>query len=297
MADVYTDLYTDLYGEEPGVPPGVVTITATVQTGRPTVLLTVENTDDAAVVVRVERSTGIGGLRTIRYLQEQTIQPGASAVALDDEGPLGVPYVYSLYVGTPTFEPAWQEDTTAITHTGPWTVDGKPTYAWLRHLTLPALSRPVLIESDAAHSRHGRQGEFLPLGAGLPVVTASPRGGRRGTLTLLAPTSATADTISDLIEDGSPLQLATDPRYNVRGGGYYLSVGDAEQARWEDDGITDGWTWSLPYVEVAAPPPAGAQGAITTYADLAAAYATYEELLAAAMTNGWVYRDLLTSVT
>ena len=288
MADLYTATYTDVYGAGTGTPGGAITLTVTAITGRPTNQMLLENADSVPHILSVTRSRGVAGQRAVRWATEVTIQPGASHAFIDDEAPIGATFTYSVFS-----DGVLNQESAEVLFSGPWMVDNEPTYAWLRHLSLPALSVPIIIEGLEEIQREAVYGEFTPLWAGKPVVTQAPRGSRSGTLSLLTLTNTGADQLEDILDDSTPVQLATDPQYNVRDGGMYLAIPNMTQGRWHDDGISPERTFDLKFIEVDAPPVTTEQGSLKTYAELLAAYVTYAALLADATANGWKYRDLL----
>ena len=286
----------------------------TVVPNRPTCTLAVTNTGAVSHLVSVVRSRGVADNTRVRWASDVTVGAGATFTVTDDEGPIATSFTYDLFVDgsfqqsgggftdvysgeyLSTFDDTYGDpitSTSAIFHAGPWYVDGFPTKCWLRHLTYPSLSRPVLIESWPSTGREGNYGELLPLGAGLPVVTFYPRSGRKGTVTLITLGINTASGVDALISDGSILQLATDPAFGVLGDGVYMAVNDANEERVTDDGTSVERSWPLAFIEVDAPPALGGQGGLTTYAQLAAAYVTYGALRNTARTNNWTYRTLL----
>jgi hypothetical protein len=287
VSDTYSNVYTDSYAGSP-VDPGDVSLVCTQIPGRPTVQVTATNIDTAPHRFEVRRSAAVAGRHEVRWLHRRLLNASASATAIDDEAPLGVPFTYTLYAdGNPvTTSSEFQFD-------GPWTADGVPAWAWLRHLSLPSLSVPVAISALPTMTRTGRSGTFYPLGSGRPVVTSWPRGGREGELELVTLTDAGRQALLRLLDDGTPLQLATDSYFSVDESGLYMAVTDVVEERPVDTGIDQARWLRLTFIEVDAPVAAGAQGSISTYADLDAAYATYEALLTASVNNGWDYQDVL----
>jgi len=268
------------------------TLSATVLSGRPSIQLIIDNVDASAHTVTVTRTAPVAGLSVVRWASEVELPAGDAMTVIDDEAPIGATFSYTLYSDTVAVDTAGP-----FTFSGPWTVDGMPSWAWLRHLTLPSLSIAVVVSSLPSVSRPGRAGTFLPMGAALPVMTAWPRGGRAGDLSIISLSNEHTQAIIDLLADGSAIQFAADPRFGVNQDGLYMAVTDLTEERPVDNGDDEARIFTLTFTEVAAPPPIGGQGALHTYQEVLDAYATYTQVRDLGSSEGWTYRELLTQVT
>jgi hypothetical protein len=267
-----------------------VTMNLTELTDRPAVQIALTNNEAIARTVRVRRTSGVAGSKVVRWLMDVPLAASGNLTAIDDEAPLGVPFTYALYI-----DDVFYVSSSSISLDGPWVVDGAPSWAWLRHLTAPALSTPVLISSSPELTREGRYGEHVPIGAALPVVTYAPRAGRTGDISLVTLTGASRDSVIELLRDGSVLQLAADPRFGVDSGGLYMAVTSAVEVRPVDNGNDDARLWNLSVTEVAAPPVAGQQGSLRDYNDLLSEWSDYAELRDSGQ-DGVDYFDVLTGI-
>jgi hypothetical protein len=173
VADLYSSTYTSLYQSSSGttatatltvaaaltsaaqvVPVGPdptdIALVVTVVEGRPTCTLAVTNNDTGTHRVTLVRSRGIAGDTRVRWFTDVPVGVGETITVVDDEAVIGTPYTYDMFV-----DGSFRGSSTSITHAGPWLVDGHPTRCWLRHLTYPSLSQPVLIESWPESTREG----------------------------------------------------------------------------------------------------------------------------------------------
>lgn len=254
-----------------------VTITETHSDSAAIASLLVSNTGGSAVTITVTRSSGVGGEVNLRGMTDKLVAAGAGVAGYDLEPPIGVSYTYKVYDDAGTL----LATTSAVLLDGPWTADDFSASAWLRHLYDSRLSVPVLISGFPDIVRPITQDSFLPLGAKYPVISSQIRQARTGSVTLVTLTEESRAAIHALLADGSPVQLATMPRFNVEDGGLYCSVGDTTESRVTDEnGDEIARTITLPLTEIAAPPTSAGIHAAYTWTDVLADEADWTTLMA-----------------
>jgi hypothetical protein len=243
-----------------------VTITTNVEEPRALVAVLVANTGPGSVTVTVERSEGVAGVTQIRRIKDWVLPAGQSVAAVDPEAPLGVSFVYRVLNATTG---AVLATSGAVLLDGPWSVDGVASYAFLRHMVDASLSVPVVIKTLPSVDRDGVVDLFTPLGGSKAVAVTQPRQGRAGSLELTSLSDAHTDAIVDLLADGSVIQLAAMPRFGLKGGGLYMAVTAANEARFNEDiGEDETRVITLDFVETVAPPADGAAATAYTWLDL-----------------------------
>jgi hypothetical protein len=190
---------------------------------------------------------------------------GVGAVVFDHELPLDLAVTYkasSTQTGT-TFS---SSAVTVASDPG----DGR-SRAWLTHPLKPALSALVTVADIGERARPARIGILPIIGRADPIAVTDLRLSGGGDLSLFTTTLGEAATVRALLADGGVVMLRAPAIWHNNW--FYAALGDASETG------PGGWDpireWRMAYTAVAAP--AGiAQGAVgSTYADAAAAYATY----------------------
>lgn len=267
------------------------TVSATQIENRPTFQLVLTNDDVEDHTLTVTRTKYVGKMGTVRWANSVLVAAGQSLTLIDDEPPIGRSFRYTLYS-----DGVVVDNDGPYTVDAPWSVDGAPSWAWLKHLSTPTLSVPIVISSMPELTREGRSGVFVPIGASLPVVTSFPRGGRAGELVILTMGEQSAQAVNALVDDGTALQFVADPGFGVDRNGMYVAVTDFSEERLVDSGTDHARLFHLQLVEVNAPPPIGGQGVLHTYNELFDYYGNYGAIRDLGLTASWTYVDLLTKV-
>lgn len=148
---------------------------------------------------------------------------------------------------------------------------------WLKHPGRPFLNTAITVSQgpDIAHAVE--RGVFTVLGRSRPIVLTQRRSAMTGELVVYTDDEAENAALLALLEDGSPLFLATPAGYGI--GNVYISVGEISEKRISQLGREPSRFWTLPFVIVDAP--SGAALAVgNSWSDVLGTYASWSQLLA-----------------
>ena len=168
-----------------------------------------------------------------------------------------------------------------VTDAGSFTARSASVYLWagvpwLVHPGRPDLSVPLAVTQWPAWSRPIVRGVFQPIGRVRRVVVSGLRQSKEGDLAVYTSSETERAALEAILADGSPLLLKGS---SEGAGTYWVSVGDVTGAPAGVDlrGYT---TWTLPLVEVDAPPAKALPP--VTYSQATVAFINYASSAAAA---------------
>ena len=249
------------------------------------------------VAPTVEPSTGPGDPPRVRLDVTDTGTPAITSVTVvrrgpggrdvpvrtTDGGPLTLVTSGSNRVGTVyDYELEYQVPVTYSTVQTPAntaTVTLDEAQAWLIHLGVPALSRPISISAITGRAKSLPRAVHAPMGSKFRIVhSAGQRQASEYTLTVKTRSDADREALDALFEDGSTLLLNVPAG---KGWGFtteYVAIGDLNEDRPVPYGREPLRLWPLPLLVVERP--IGGTKTERTYVDLLQ-FASYEELDAA----------------
>lgn len=147
---------------------------------------------------------------------------------------------------------------------------------WIKVIADPASNvRVVLLDEPVEITRPARTALYDVQGRSDPVVVSDVAGSRRFTVRVVVEGDAAADDLDETLALGTPIYLQVPPGGPVPS--IYGSVGEFSRVR--SRRRSDRWIFTLPLVEVAAPPPTIA-GTFATWASVLSDYASWDALLA-----------------
>lgn len=233
-------------------------------------------TATSANVVRVNIDDGSSS--AVRNADPATLS-GGQWIGTDYEVPLDAGFYYRATApdmpGYSAISPSYVLDSAGRT--------------FLKHPGRPALNSSVSVESAPDLARPVAQGVFDVLGRAQPVAVSMRRAAARGTLTLNTATESERAALLLLLDDGTPLLLATPEGYGL--GNVYIAVGEVAEQRVTGTGYEWSRRWTLPFVIVDRP--TGAALAVgNSWADVLATHASWDAMLGAEGTWAGVLEGL-----
>lgn len=196
---------------------------------------------------------------------------GVGWVGYDHEAPLDQPVWY--FARSPQTSTVVFGNTVVI----PSDTGNAGSNAWLTHPFKPALSRLVTVTAVGPRSRKGRSSILPIIGSPTPVALTDVRLDPTGELTILTNTLAEAAAMRALLADGSVLCVRCPGIWGSMW--FFAAVGDVTEEPAAGHALEPAVEWHLPYT-VVTEANGNASGPVgVTYADLAAAYATYTAVI------------------
>lgn len=214
-----------------------------------------------ATIVRVAES---GAVLPMRNAEPVDLVSGAF-VGIDYEAPFGETFYYQATTTEPGFAPI--SSSSIILDTA---------RSMLKHPGQPALNTWITVELGPKLDRPITQGIHDVLGRSTPIAVSMRRSSIRGELSLLTFTADERKALLALVDDGTPLLLATPRGYGL--GNVYLAVGDVSEERLAGYGLEPTRRWTLPFVVVDRPT-GGAQPAGNSWADVLGTYTSWQAAL------------------
>lgn len=173
------------------------------------------------------------------------------------------------------------------------TITVQAEYAWLRHLGIPSLNMPCIVQSIGDLSNPGRVSVYEPHGRKHPVVVHDVRSSRRGTVRLMTRSADESARMRAISDDGAPLLLQLPNARAVDFDDCYMAVHDLAETKIIEGSSSPTRIWTFSFTEVDRP--AGDQQPAEptrTYANVLAEQPTY----AAVRQDTPTYKDVLLGV-
>lgn len=243
--------------------------------GTPTAAMTM-NLDDMAVYATavatfdVERSTNGVNWTPVRGGLATSLTNGVRVTVNDYEFPAGVPVTYRV---------TYRKANGTILGTTEETITVQLDGLWLKSISRPFLNHkvtgPVYMSAIDLPERNGI---FNIVGRSRRVAVTDVRVGKELSLELMTPNSAEADAVELLLASGDPLFVQPHTTHACPIPMMYAVAGRASR-RLVSNG-RDGWFFTMPLSEVAAPGP-DVIPATVTYQNILDSFPTYAALLAA----------------
>jgi hypothetical protein len=200
--------------------------------------------------------------------------PGNQWIGYDYEAPNGVPCIYRARASLGAIVGNWTTSTGST-----WSSDDN----WLKDVRNPARSRKVTVSQVPEQEWAITQGVFRPAGRPDPVVVSDVRQLAEASMQFECDSVGETGQVRELLSSGVLLlQLPATLGFDQA----YLVAGTIRRVPAADE-LSTGWSYlDVDYVEVASPPDDGVIAFGTTYADMAAQYATYQLTIDTGRTYG-----------
>jgi hypothetical protein len=248
-----------------------VTLTVTLEPARQAARLEVDGLPAPTDTFTITRTAPSGNVAAVRGAVGVPVT-GPTMIVRDYELPFDLPVVYAVTVydgadvvaeASATFEIVW---------------DGCE--AWLVDLAHPTNSLPLVVESIKELDFGIAAGVHRVLNRRAPVLTTLPAWTPSTELIVLTDTLTERDQVRALYGSGYPFLLRTSPELGV--GNLYLGLTEFVEERFLSPGAAPERRFRAACVQVERPDPAlYVPLAPNTYANVAALYASYADLLAA----------------
>lgn len=226
-------------------------------------------TDAGTSSYTIIRTDGSGNTTAVRN-GDPAVASGGSWVGNDYEAPLDESLTYTATLTTTPF---------TVTTAGAVTLDGADS-PWLGHPGKPSLNIRPLVADLVIGARAARAQFLAVLGRSRPIGQSIRRAGAAGDLKLRITGQDELNALDALLDDGGPL-LLRGPVGWVGYGNRYLQIGEVTYERLTRVGTDGRFLVTLPWTEVDRPAGTAEGGAGFRWADVLAAYDTWDELVAA----------------
>jgi len=191
-------------------------ITVTLDTTRQATVITVTGIPTTAVTYTIARTSPSGNTAGVRGHTQADTNGATTIIARDYEIPLNVPVVYTATVYDNTG--AAVGTVTAAAFTVTWT----QCESWLVDLARPTNSLTVVIQSLVELAFDFAVGVHRVLNRRAPVLTTLPAWTPSAELIVLTDTLDERDQVRDLLGNGYPFLLRTNPDLGI--GNMYLGI-------------------------------------------------------------------------
>jgi hypothetical protein len=234
--------------------------------------------------VTVTRKHPSGRVVIVRGMDKAPLSGGAF-LGYDYEAPIGLPVDYTATVYT---DPDTILATSAI-DTITWTTDND----WLKDPLEPARNIEVLVSDMTDYAYDTPTGIHTVLGRPDPVTVGEVRRAATGTLTLTTLTKEDRDRLHYITASGHVLLFQSSQESGV--GNMYLALTGVTESRVVGLRNSPERQWALGYQEVSAP--VGDSAPFLTWADVVAAYPTWQAIVDAGFSTWLEFIESLDTVS